>query len=291
MNAGLLQTINKQNDDDLQTLIQERDSALAAGQAATAKNIADSMQKAIDAHQANIQKVFDNMLSIASFGETAKKNAADIANQKFTQQSDMVKTAAQYGIAIEPGETLQTLAAKIAPVATKEENAKIDLQVAQAEELRANAQKLISDANVANAKVEPKDMQTMADYVNSLGGAESADGKGFLGSMKNAGDAAKIAKIADQSRIVNQINSAYVLQGKTKQQAQSDIQTQYNNGSIPASQYSSYLDAVDTAYTNMKASEIQPSSTGFAEPGTKKARAMNDFMSNFLKAAQERSNQ
>ncbi len=281
LNAALLQTINKQSDDDMQSLIEERDSAMATGQADTAKSISDLMVKALQDKASNTQKVFDNLLNIASFGETAKKNAADIANQQFTQQSTMTTLAAQYGITVDPGETMQTLANKIAPVATKEENAKMNLEVAQTYEAHANGLKAVADANAANTKTEPAKLQSIADSINIYGGIHSQGGQALLASLKNASDQADVISLASQAQAKKTVVSSYVDNGVPIDTARADLLKQFNAGTISSSELTFLNAALPEAYKNAPATPAQQPS-GYVSPGTKASRQPNNTLQSVL---------
>ncbi len=269
-NSALLTQIMDTGKQAINDLEEQKNLLIQTGNADAAKSIADIQVNMAKDRAQNLKDVFNNLLQIANYKQTAAKNAADIAAQQFSQEATMTTLAAKYGVSIDPGETLRSLATKIAPIASKEEQATLSDLLASAEEKRANAQKLIADANTANAKVGDKDMQSMADYVNSLGGPESGDGKGFLSTLKNPSDAAKVAKLAHQAGIVNQVKVSYFNQGRSKDFAQQDLLKQFNAGNINATQFSAMSDAVDTVYKDMPATQTPTvqRSRGFTAPGT-----------------------
>ncbi len=171
LNAGLLQTINKQNDDDLQMLIQERDSAVATGQAATAKNISDIMLQSIQDRMKNRQDVFNNMVSIAGVANQQQQTEISKGQLKIAQQQADVDMQAKMGtIAL-------TYGIKV--------NAKDD--ISDVVNRAANNAKTLYDMNVQDAAASIRLKNGQAGLYNAqrdaLAGKTVTDFKGFFSGL------------------------------------------------------------------------------------------------------------
>lgn len=186
-NTAILDKIQKDTDTNLKDLEQRKQELILQGNSAAAGQISQLQMQAIQMRQQAQQQVFQNLLGLANFG-MARDNAA--AEQyrfdkqfSYQERSDMSKIAAQYGLAMQPGDTLETLIQRAAPYATEKQ--KLELESIK--------------ADIANSKA-----QTAKAWSDMQKGEKSYDIDAIArASLKDPSILALIDDIGTASKVVN----------------------------------------------------------------------------------------
>lgn len=123
-------------DKNLKDLQQRKEELILQNNAAGAQKIADLEMKAIEYRQQATQQVFQNLLGVANFdlnriaenrATTQFKAEMEFRNRELaaTTEARMADLAAEFGVSIEDGDTLQDIVRKVAPIASRERNARL----------------------------------------------------------------------------------------------------------------------------------------------------------------------
>lgn len=153
-NTALLDKIQKDTDSNLKDLEQRKQELILQGNATASKQIADLQLQAIQMRQQAQQQVFQNLLGLANFGMARDNAAAEQYrfDKQFTYQerSDMAKVAAQYGLTMQPGDTLESLVTRAAPYANEKQKLELDVLRANIAESKAQTAKAWADMQDGN---------------------------------------------------------------------------------------------------------------------------------------------
>lgn len=148
-NTALLDKIQKDTDTNLKDLEQRKQELILQGNAAASQQIAQLQMQAIQFRQQALQQTFQNMLGLANFAQQRNNAAAEQFrfDKQFSYQerSDMAKLAAQYGLAMQPGDTLESLVERAAPYASEKQKLELDAIRAQIANSKAQTAKAWAD--------------------------------------------------------------------------------------------------------------------------------------------------
>jgi hypothetical protein len=139
-----LRNLVKTTDSELKDLQMRKEELLMANDSAGASKIAELEMKALEYREQAKQQVFNNILQIGAFGLQLKaeqragqefKANFDLQLEKLELEKDiaqknsfaqMAQLASQYGVTVEENDTIQSIATKVAPIASKEVNARLN---------------------------------------------------------------------------------------------------------------------------------------------------------------------
>jgi cytochrome c556 len=180
---NLVQTTDK----ELKDLEQRKQEAILANNSAGASKIAELELKSLDYKMQAKQKVFDNLLSLSNFGLSAGKMAEDKRQFEVThsfnqqkmdqeQRNKMGEIAANYGVELKPGDTIESVIARAMPFAS--ERRQLELQKIRSEIQANNAQ----TAKILKGEADAKPFD--AETAKILATAFKQGNTSFLGGLK-----------------------------------------------------------------------------------------------------------
>lgn len=217
-NTAQLQQIEEATNKDLKDLEMRKNELILSGDATAAARISDLQLKSLEFKQEAKQKIFSNLLNLGQFSIQAK--AEERASQQFkdnlkfqkdtmdfNRQSKMAELATTWGVTIDPGETLETLTAKIKPMASKKQQAELDKLAKDNKRendlwtLDQALEEELSKENVSPAQAVERVMDIASFYKIPLSGADY---------KRNLDKAVEIKKMKDEARQmeVNKMNEA-----------------------------------------------------------------------------------
>lgn len=184
VNTALIDHLTETGDRAIKDLEQRKQELILQGNSTAAAKIADLQVQQAQFTQQSTQQAFTNMLGMANFGLSAYNSSVqqqqqqqqiDLQNKTFSynQQKDISTLAAQYGVSVSPGDSLNDVMAKIAPYASQEEKLKLNKMQLDNAEIQANISKLRADAKTFNPN-DPKQMNA-AMYMLKVYGVNSMD--------------------------------------------------------------------------------------------------------------------
>lgn len=140
-NTGIVQNIADNTNKQLTQLDLAEKSAITKGDMDTASKVAELRVQQLNFQQQATQKAFENQLSIYSTINTAKQTQLAAQKQSFDEQSSMSSIALQFGIKLNPGDTLADVVGRAAPFASQKQQADLALTLANTRKANAEAAK------------------------------------------------------------------------------------------------------------------------------------------------------
>lgn len=164
-NTGILKQIYQDTDKNLKDLEMRKQELILQGESAGASQIASLQLKALEMRQEAQQKAYTNLLSLASFGLSAKQEARQAKAQTFQEKSALAAIGLQYGIKVEPGDTIETMATKAAPFASQKQQLELAKMTQDIAESRARVNQILKEGNAKDSS--PEDIKAIAQmYAN-----------------------------------------------------------------------------------------------------------------------------
>lgn len=207
-NTGIIQNIQETTTKNLNALDLQQKQAIATGDTETAGKIADLKVQQIQFQQDAQQKAFTNQLNLYSAVQAQKSNDLAAQKQSFDEQSTMSSIALQYGIKLQPGDTLANVVGRAAPMASQAQQADLALKMAQTQEAKANAAKALNGLSTA---LDPATISSMASTLSNLlnsGNQNSvAQAQAMMQNVLSTSGATGLNKI--QAEINTQANKAF----------------------------------------------------------------------------------
>ncbi len=246
LNTGLLQNIVNTTNTDIKDLELRKQEALAYGDAQTAGKIATLQMEGLQFKQQAQQKVFTNLLSTANVMLQSSANQRATQAQTFQEHQAISNIALKYGVAIQPGDNIDSITSRASVYADKAQ--KLDLKKTQAQinEINAQTSKAIAGAS-ANADLTPDGIKSLA-LAASQGGAAGA---AVLGLIKNPNTYSKVINSMVDIQYTGYKSNAQqaLLKGATRNDS---IQAVQNDTTLSASDKVQYMKAINYVYDNNK---------------------------------------
>lgn len=136
--TGVLKQIYADTDKSVKDLEQRKQELILQGDSERAGQIASMQLKALEFQQTSAQNVFNNLLGMSNLGLSAKAEQRQQMADQFAQKQAVGAVALQFGLDIQPGDTLDSIITRAAPLASAQQ--KLTLQKAQAEMSLISAQ-------------------------------------------------------------------------------------------------------------------------------------------------------
>lgn len=181
-NTALIKSITADTEKSLKDLEQRKQELLLAGEADAAGKIAELQLKKIEFAENAKQRAFTNQLSLAGLGiqitakEEAKKQfessfAFQKEQQKYNEKKDMANIAAEWGVKVLAGDTLESIVNKVAPLATKKINAELAklVEKKKEEDTLLNLDQTMAELIAEGATPEQAAMTALNQVVSSTG--------------------------------------------------------------------------------------------------------------------------
>lgn len=237
-NTAALQQLTDATNKQVNDLEEQKQSALATGDAATASKISDLQMQGIQFQQAAQQQVFTNLLSMGDYAQKQQSNQLAQQSQDFAQSQAVSQVALKYGLTVQPGDTLSSITTRAMPYASQEEQLQLKQIQAQINTSDAQAKEALANAK-AGQPLSETDIAGISQAI--LLNPQNADA--YTANIKDSGTLAKIgsAVTAGQTQGIVQ---GYVQSGATQSSALSDLQSQLQNKKISYPEYTLYSAAV-----------------------------------------------
>lgn len=171
-NTAAFRSLVDYNRKAINDLEQRKQELLMQGDSAAASKIADLTLSKLDFENKAAQQTFTNLLSLGSFSLQQKGVEQAAKAQNFTESQAISGIALKYGIAVEAGDTIDTITKKAAPFASAEEKLAMDATRATINEKNASAAKALSDLK-ANTPLDATSLEALARAYISNPGAVS----------------------------------------------------------------------------------------------------------------------
>ncbi len=203
-NVAALQQLDERTSKSLRDLEQRKQELILQGESVAAGKIAELEFNAIQFEQTATQNVFNNLLSLSSqhlqgrqVGVAERTEDRLAASQTREERASVIALGTEFGIEVKEGDTLETIAARVAPLASADRQRKIQSELADIKRSQAEAAKALQGAT--NLAEDP----LMVDML-----AEAAlNNPGILDLVKDIDLAARIVnKVTElnQPRVVEE---------------------------------------------------------------------------------------
>lgn len=197
--------LREYNAKTIKDLDQRKNELILAGDAAAAGKIADLQVQKLSFEQEAAQRTFSNLLSIGGFALNVKSNQLAEKAQTFQESQAKSAIALQYGLKMEPGDTLDSLVTKAMPLASEEQKLKLEQLRANIRESNAQTQKALNDAK-SGGPLDAASIAALAAAYRTPNGAAIV-----AASVK---DPATLSKIFAGSASIEQNDVKSYVQGK-----------------------------------------------------------------------------
>lgn len=200
-NVTALRELVQTTDKNLNDLESRKQSAILQNDSATASKISDLQMQALQFQQQAQQQTFSNLLGMANFGLSAQQQQTqkEQFDKSFGLQQDqaMSQIALQYGLKINPGETLQSLYSRATKDMGANSPAALAIRTAQSQITanNASAAKALSDA----AANKPLDDASLT----ALGNQYLTNPQAVLGAVKTTEQLGQILQYAGKAQSNN----------------------------------------------------------------------------------------
>lgn len=222
-NTAALRQLTEDTSKQLKDLEQRKQELILQGQAAAAGQVSQLQIQAIQFHQQAQQQVFANLLQMGNFAQQQQQNSLAQRSQDFQEQSAKATIALQYGINVNPGDTLQDVINRAKPMASQKQQ--LELAKLQSDILKnkAEAAKAYNDA-AAGGTSSSSDVDILSRGALNSNGAS-------LALIKNPDTYAKVVTrmAAMQKEDVASAVSGYKSEGLNKVAAQRDARNTYKD--------------------------------------------------------------
>lgn len=223
MNMAALRELTGTTDKNLKDLAQRKQELILQNNSQAASKVAEMEMAALKFKQEAEQQVFSNLLGMGNYANQVQSEQRLAKAQSFTEQQAVSSVALQYGLSVKPGDTLESIVSKAAPMASKEQQMK--LAKMQSEINRSNAEIRKINAEGAGSSNDI-DIIAQAAFLNPA----------VLSTVKDPTQLSKVinkVNVLKNQSIYSQIDSQ-IASGtyKTKEQALKDIQISINTGTM-----------------------------------------------------------
>lgn len=258
-NIVALRNLVETTDKQLNDLKTRKEELIMQNNAQGAAQVAQLEIQALQFKQQAQQQVFSNLLGLGSFGlqrgqlrqgaegleiqrnaQTIQKSQFD-QKMKFDENMAMSSIALQYGLSVQPGETLQSLYSRATRDMGENSPAALAIKQVQSEINRNNAQiaQITQQMNDANETVSETDMSIIADAIN----ANPSLAGGLLAGIDDPSKQAAILQLAGSREYVSAVNNM-----KSQGTSKAEARETFMNMEISPSQLASALKSVDEIY-------------------------------------------
>lgn len=240
VNSGLIKNIQDTTTKNINDLEVKKQQALSIGDAATASKVADLQMQGLTFQQNATQQAFSNLLSTAGF--MLQKQSADQAakNQTFQESQAMSQISLQYGIKLNPGDTLDTVVNRAMPFASQAQKLSLQKAAADLRNTNAQTQKLLADAASTTAKFSSTEIDTIASAYLQKGDA-------VLGVIKNPDMLGKVITRATDIQNTQFMDNATMDKSSGVDKA-SAVRAVADNPNMDAGKKAAALKAIETVY-------------------------------------------
>jgi hypothetical protein len=134
-----LQIVDREIEKSLRDLEQRKSELVLQGNAAAANEISKLEVQQLQFRQQAQQQTFSNLLQLGGIGLQYRSQTLAEQAQGFQERSAMAGIALEYGLTIQPGETIDSLITRASGLATEDRKLQLDKTRAEIANLRAQA--------------------------------------------------------------------------------------------------------------------------------------------------------
>lgn len=145
----------------IKDLDQRKNEAIMQGDATAAGKIADLQLQKLTFEQNAAQQTFSRLLQTGQFALSAQQNQDAEKAQTFQENQATAAIALQYGLKVDPGDSLQDVVNKAMPLASQEEKLKLQQVQSQIAANNATTAKALADAK-QGASLDPASIAALA---------------------------------------------------------------------------------------------------------------------------------
>ena len=271
-------------DKQIKDLEQRKQELMLQGDAAAASKISDLILKTTEMKIEGMNKTFNNLLSIGSFGLQQESAKRQDRAQNFTEKQAISSIGLEYGIPVSDTDTIESIISKAAPYASAERKLKLAQIQANINESNAKTRQALSEAANSAFTNDPSNVDAMAQtYLNSLNSGDSTWADSLAQKNQNVFSKVQLTAAKVQSQTADQIIETAMAAGLPKDKAIAAVQAQlprqinpieinnkFNNYKEPSSMTSgnkSYLDYGGSSSFKLNIKSPAKSETG-AKYGT-----------------------
>lgn len=163
-----LQAVDTQIEKSLRDLEQRKNELVLQGNAAAASKISELQVQQLQFKQEAQQKVFSNLLQMGNYAINLRSASLAERAQSFQETNAISSVALQYGLTVKPGETIEQIVSRAAPLASEKQKLELNKTLAEIAKLKADANLSIAQANekAASGKTDPATITAMALAAN-----------------------------------------------------------------------------------------------------------------------------
>lgn len=274
-------------DKNLKDLDMRKRELMLQNDAQGASKIADLEFQTMKMKTDAMQQTFSNLLSLGNYGLNVAQEKRAIQSQTFQEQSSIAGIALKYGITVQPGESLQSVISRAAPMADKLAQAELAKTLAEAQKAKAEAAKVASGSSsigdpgfevgfLTMAQTDPNRVKDMMSKTPAL--------------VKYTPTILKNLAASTEMNVYNGLKSGDTYENIVKNSPEPYDLATFNRAALAArDKYISELSTkpkevkglFPTAYQSAK--ELKPSSQGINEYLFGSANYLDDFYSNLSK--------
>ncbi len=181
VNSAAMKQLDDRTEKSLKDMEQRKQELLLSGEESTARQVSQLQVQAMQFKQQKEQEMFSNLLASSrlQIQQKAEDRAASQFKQNLTfrqnefnfrKQSLMFTMAAEAGVAVAPGDTIESLSARIAPIVAKEKRAKIAALLKESEKGKTELDaSLILSESIQRGDSPVEAMKRASAYYESRG--------------------------------------------------------------------------------------------------------------------------
>jgi hypothetical protein len=160
-NTGILKQIYADTDKQIKDLDMRKEELILQGNMEAYNRISDLQVKSLEFKQESAQKTYSNLLQMANFGLAARTEKRQDRQQSFAEKQALGALALQYGVKVEPGETIDDVVNKAAPFASDRQRMELAQMQASINESNARISKMYEEG-AEDVDLSEDDIMTFA---------------------------------------------------------------------------------------------------------------------------------
>lgn len=226
---ALIDRINKSTEASMRDLDLREQEALATNKRDIADRIANLKLQELTFNQSARQQAFNQAIGIANLGIQMAQEKRLENQAKTVEQQAMSAIALNYGVTVEPGDTIESITSRAAPFASDKQKLELDRIKADIGKIKAETQKTISESGATAQGASLVDF--LAGNLESMGDPATRTGaildiqKQFGGDVANLVSSRLSERMQPRTWTKEELLSTFTANKsqKTYQQALEDI--------------------------------------------------------------------
>jgi hypothetical protein len=222
-NTGILKQIYADADKSIKDLEMRKQELIMQGEAEGAARISDLQIKELEFKQSAAQQTYANLMQMANLGLGMRAEDRLTKAQTFQEKQAIGSVALQFGLTLQPGETIDEVISRAAPFASERQKLELAQIRQDINESQQRINKMYQEGKATEGSMTNDDLYTVAR-------AELAGDKGVSGIEMDRATAVEYLRVKDQARKDMQSELA----GKAKEYTnKSDFEKDMLNAQYP----------------------------------------------------------